>query len=131
MTITLEIPEALAAKLGGGSPQEVSRQALEALVLAAYRKDRIAGPQAAEVLGFSRMRWEHFLEDHHVLENAYTVEDLERDVTTLRWLRAEGALLRKLPRRRIGLLEPSPESDRAMLASMSIDLEPGGAGAVR
>ena len=92
MTITLEIPEALATQLGGGSPQEVSRQALEALVLEAYRKDRIGGPQAAEVLGFSRMRWEQFLEDHHVLENAYTVEDLERDVTTLRRLRTEGAL---------------------------------------
>lgn len=92
MTITLEISEALAIQLGGGSPQEVSRQALEALVLEAYRKDRIGGPQAAEVLGFSRMRWEQFLEDHHVLENAYTVEDLERDVTTLRRLRAEGAL---------------------------------------
>ena len=92
MTITLEISEALATQLGGGSPQEVSRQALEALVLEAYRKDRIGGPQAAEVLGFSRMRWEQFLEDHHVLENAYTVEDLERDVSTLRRLRAEGAL---------------------------------------
>ena len=92
MTITLEISEALATQLGGGSPQEVSRQALETLVLEAYRKDRIGGPQAAEVLGFSRMRWEQFLEDHHVLENAYTVEDLERDVTALRRLRAQGAL---------------------------------------
>ena len=92
MTVTLEIPEALAAQLGGGSPQQLSRQALEALVLEAYRKDRIGGPQAAEILSYSRMRWEQFLEDHHVLENAYTAEDLERDVTTLRRLREEGAL---------------------------------------
>ncbi len=92
MTITLEITEALATQLGGGTPQQLSRQALEALVLEAYRKDRMGGPQAAEVLGFSRMRWEQFLEDHHVLENAYTVEDLERDVATIQRLRAEGVL---------------------------------------
>jgi predicted HTH domain antitoxin len=92
MTITLEIPEALARQLGADSPRELSRQALEALVLEAYRTDRMGGPQAAEVLGFSRMRWDQFLEEHHVLENAYTVEDLERDVATLRRLRAEGAL---------------------------------------
>lgn len=92
MTITFEIPETLATQLGATSPQELSRQALEALVLEAYRTDRIGGPQAAEILGFSRTRWDQFLEDHHVLENAYTVEDLDRDVVTLRRLRAEGVL---------------------------------------
>ena len=91
MTITLEIPEALAAHLGG-SPQELSRHALEALVLEAYRQARIGGPQAAEVLGYSRMRWEQCLEEHGVLEGSYTVEDLDRDVQTLRRLRAEGVL---------------------------------------
>lgn len=92
MTITLDIPEALAGQLGADTPQQMCRQALEALVLEAYRTDRIGGPQAAEVLGFSRVRWEQFLEDHHVLENAYTVEDLERDVATLRRLRDQGVL---------------------------------------
>lgn len=43
MTITLEIPEELAAQLGN-SPQELSRHALEALVLEAYREDRIGSP---------------------------------------------------------------------------------------
>jgi len=51
----------------------------------------VGGPQAAEALGFSRMRWEQFLEDHRVSKDAYTVEDLERDVATLQRLRAEGA----------------------------------------
>lgn len=91
MTIILDIPESLAAQLGG-SPQQLSRQALEALVLEAYRENRIGGPLAAEVLGHSRMRWEQFLEDHRVLENAYTAGDLERDVATLQRLRAEGVL---------------------------------------
>ncbi len=91
MTITLEIPEALATQLGAATPQQLSRQALESLVLEAYREDRVGGPQAAEALGFSRMRWEQFLEDHRVSKDAYTVEDLERDVATLQRLRAEGA----------------------------------------
>jgi predicted HTH domain antitoxin len=92
MTITFEIPETLAAQLGADSPQQVSRQALEALVLEAYRTDRVGAPQAAQILGFSRMRWEQFLGDHHVFEDAYSVDDLERDVASLRRLRAEGVL---------------------------------------
>lgn len=92
MTITLEIPDALVTQLGTHSAQELSRQALEALILEAYRTDRIGAPQAAEALGFSRLRWEQFLDDHHVLENAYTVEDLERDIATHRRLREAGIL---------------------------------------
>ena len=92
MIITLEIPEALASQLGGGTPQQLSRQALEALVLEAYREDRLRGPQAGEVLGFSRLEWNHFLKEKQVLENAYSVEDLERDVATIQRLRAEGVL---------------------------------------
>ena len=82
MTITLGIPEALETQLGGGTPQQVSRQVLEAVVLEAYREDRLGGPQAAEMLGFSRLEWDH----------PYSVEDLERDVATIQLLRAEGVL---------------------------------------
>jgi len=92
MTITLEIPEELAAQLGGGSSQQFSRHVLEALVLEAYRTDGIGAPQAAEILGFSRLRWNHFLKERQVLEHAYTVEDLERDVAAIQRLRLEGVL---------------------------------------
>lgn len=92
MTITVEIPEALVEQLGGGSPQQLSRQVLEAVVLEAYREDRLGGPQAAEMLGFSRLEWNHFLKDRQVVEHAYSVEDLERDVSTIQRLRAEGVL---------------------------------------
>lgn len=70
-------------------PLELTRQALAALVLEAWREDRLGGPQAAEALGFSRVRWERLLEDHRVSKDAYTVEDLERDVATLERLRAD------------------------------------------
>ena len=92
MTITLEIPEALVAQLGGGSPQQVSRQILEAVVLEAYREERLGGPQAAEMLGFSRLEWNHFLKEKQVSEHSYSVEDLERDVATIQRLRADGVL---------------------------------------
>ena len=92
MTITLEISEALVAKLGGGSPQQVSRQILEAVVLEAYREDRLEGPQAAEMLDFSRLEWNHFLKDKQISEHSYSVEDLDRDVATIQLLRADGVL---------------------------------------
>lgn len=92
MTITLEISETLAAQLGGGTLKQLSREALEALVLEAYRENRLGGPQAAEALGYTRLEWNHFLKEKQVLENAYSVEDLERDVATIQRLRAEGVL---------------------------------------
>lgn len=92
MTITVEIPEALVANLGGGSPQQVSRQVLEAVVLEAYREDRLTGPQAAEILGFSRPEWNYFLKDRRVLEHAYSIVDLDRDVATIQRLIANGVL---------------------------------------
>lgn len=92
MTITLEIPEALATQLGGGTPQQVSRHVLEAVVLEAFREDRLEGAQAAEMLGFSRMEWNHFLKEKQVFEHSYSVGDLERDVATIQRLRAEGVL---------------------------------------
>lgn len=92
MTIMFEIPEALASQLGADSPEQLSRRALEVLLLEAYRTNRIGGPEAAEALGFSRVRWEQFLDEHQVLQGATTVADLERDVATLRRLRSEGVL---------------------------------------
>ena len=75
MTITLEIPEELAAQLGN-SRQELSRHALEVLVLEAHREDRIGSPQAAELLGLSRLKWNHFLKEKQVMEHADSVEAL-------------------------------------------------------
>ncbi len=92
MTITLDIPEQLASQLGGGSPEELSRYVLESLVLEAYREERLGAPQAAHLLGLSRLQWNQLLKARQVTEHAYSVEDLERDVATLEKLRAEGVL---------------------------------------
>lgn len=92
MIITLEIPEALAAHLDDASSQQLSRIVLETLVLEAYREDRLGAPQAAEILGFSRLQWNHFLKEKQEMEHAYSVEDLERDVAAIQRLRSEGVL---------------------------------------
>jgi predicted HTH domain antitoxin len=92
MTITVDIPEELAAPLGGGSPEQLSRHVLEALVVDAYRESQIGARQSAEMLGFSRMQWNRLLKERQVAEHAYSVEDLERDVASIQRLRAEGVL---------------------------------------
>ena len=91
MTITLEIPDELAAPFGN-SQGEVAKHTLEALVLEAYREERIGAPQAVAVLGISRLQWNRLLKERNVLEHAYSVADLERDVATIHRLRSEGVL---------------------------------------
>jgi predicted HTH domain antitoxin len=79
MIITLEIPEQLAAHFGQSS-QEVARHAWEAFLLETYRQDKISGAEAAQILGYSRMQWEMFLDEHQVVEGTYSTADLERDL---------------------------------------------------
>lgn len=92
MIVTVDLPEEIAAVFGGASPQETSRRVLEAVVLEAYREDRLGAAEAAAVLGLSRLQWNRLLKERNVLERAYSVEDLERDVATIQKLRAEGIL---------------------------------------
>ncbi len=79
VTITLpdELLEALTA-----SGEELSRTALEALSLEAYRTRKISAAQLRRMLGFqTRMEVDAFLKEHGV-ELEYGVEDLERDRKT-------------------------------------------------
>ena len=79
VTITLpdELLEALTA-----SGEELSRTALEALSLQAYRTRKISAAQLRRMLGFqTRMEVDAFLKEHGV-ELEYGVEDLERDRKT-------------------------------------------------
>ena len=92
MTITLNIPGELTGELGAKGPMELSRHLLEALVLEAYRVDRVGAPRAAEILGLSRFEWNALLKERQVMKDAYSVEDLERDVAAIQHLRSEGVL---------------------------------------
>ena len=84
MQITLEIPDELAAILAG-SGRELSRAALEAIGLEAYRQRRLSGYQLRTLLGIpSRFELDAFLKEHEV--ETYTAEDFEHDLATIREL---------------------------------------------
>jgi hypothetical protein len=87
MQNTLEIPDQLAAVLSG-SGKELSRAALEAIGLEAYRQRRISGCQLRTLLGIpSRFELDAFLKEHQVCK--YTIEDFEKDLASIREARQE------------------------------------------
>jgi hypothetical protein len=74
MTVTLEIPEELAQRLG---PQ-AARMSREALGLEAHRQGLWTATELGRFLGLTRVALDQFLKDHGV-ELAYSWEDLERE----------------------------------------------------
>jgi hypothetical protein len=74
MTVTLEIPEELAQRLG---PQAV-RMSREALGLEAHRQGLWTEAELGRFLGVTRVALDQFLKDHGV-ELSYSWEDLERE----------------------------------------------------
>jgi hypothetical protein len=88
MKVWLELPDALAERLAGRN-RNVSRAALEALAVDAYRAHRLTGVEVCRLLDIpSRNDLDAFLKGHGVpLE--YTVEDFEREGQTSARLRQQ------------------------------------------
>jgi hypothetical protein len=85
LTITLEVPEDIAAHLTAGG-ENLSRAALEAFGLENYRAGKLTQAQLRRLLKFATpMEVDGFLKAHGV-ELEYTSEDLERDRDTHRRL---------------------------------------------
>lgn len=81
--ITIALPDELSAALAAPG-EDLSRTALESLVLTAYRDRKISAAQLRRLLGYeTRMEVDAFLQKHGV-ELEYTLEDLERDRETHR-----------------------------------------------
>jgi hypothetical protein len=74
MTVTLEIPEKLARRLG----PEAERMSREALGLEAHRQGLWTEHELGQFLGLSRLALDEFLE-RHGLELAYEWKDLKRE----------------------------------------------------
>lgn len=84
MQITVDIPDDL-AELLAGSGHDLSRAALEAIGLEAYRQRRLSGYQLRMLLGISsRFELDAFLKEHRV--EKYTAEDFEHDLATIQKL---------------------------------------------
>jgi hypothetical protein len=78
MTITIEIPDELAAALTP-SGRDLCRAALEAIALDGYRSDRLTEADVRQLLGFeTRMEVHGFLKEHGAFL-PYTLQDLEHD----------------------------------------------------
>ena len=63
MTVTLDIPDEIASQLTAPG-QELSRAALEALALEAYRRGALSQLQVGRLLGLARIETEDFLAQH-------------------------------------------------------------------
>jgi len=80
MRISLEIPDDLAATLTPPG-QDLTRAALEAIGLQAYRQRRISSYQLRMLLGIpSRYAFDGFLKLHQI--ETYAAEDFEHDLAT-------------------------------------------------
>jgi predicted HTH domain antitoxin len=83
MQVTIDIPDeyAEALKAEGKDP---AREALETLLVEAYRTRRLHTAQIKRILGYgTRMQVHGLLKDHGVPLD-YGVEDFEQDLETLR-----------------------------------------------
>lgn len=82
MQITVEIPDAIAAHIGN-TEQDLSRAALEAIGLEAYRRGRLSGYELRTLLGISsRFELDAFLKERKIA--TYTAEDFEDDLAAIR-----------------------------------------------
>ncbi len=77
VTVTLEIPEDLAALLGSGG-RDLSRAALEALAIEEYRARRLSDAQFRRLLSLSRWESDKLLKAHGVWLD-YTLQDFSRE----------------------------------------------------
>ena len=83
--ITISLPDELLAALSIQG-QDLSRAAVEALALEAYRTRKFSAAQLRRLLGFqTRMELDAFFKERGV-ELEYSLEDLERDRETHRRL---------------------------------------------
>ena len=60
------------------------REVLAALAVEGYRSGALSHYQARQVLGLSRFEFDGFLKAGNIYDQAYDVEDLDRDLEDLR-----------------------------------------------
>jgi hypothetical protein len=81
MRIWLDLPDNVVAQLAEQG-QDLSRSALEAMAIDAYRMERLTSHQLCQLLEIpSRDELDRFLK-HHGVPLEYTLEDFQREGTT-------------------------------------------------
>ncbi len=89
MEITVRLPDDIAQH------SEPGREALEALAIQGYRSGALTHYEASQLLGLSRLQFDHFLSKRRIHEHAYDLDDFSQDLETLRKLEAKGVLPRR------------------------------------
>jgi hypothetical protein len=84
MNVTLEIPDEIARRLTAGG-RDLSRRALEGLLVEELRAGRMDEPELAEALGVGRFELDRVLKAHGVAYDM-TIEDVDRDLADLKKL---------------------------------------------
>ena len=84
MEVTLQIPDAIAARLsqGGG---DLTRRAQVAFALGEFKANRINKVQLRKMLGLERIELDGFFKANRVYEE-YTIEDFEHERQALKEL---------------------------------------------
>jgi len=80
MSVTIELPESIANQLQSNWG-DLSRRALEALAIEAYRAELLSQPQIGEMLGLNFWETERFLHDRLAFLH-YDEVDLQNDKLT-------------------------------------------------
>jgi len=86
MQITVQLPDDFTNHPNPG------REALEALAIEGYRSEALSHHQASQLLGIGRFEFDGFLKDRQIFDHAYDVDDLNRDIGTMRQLQAKGLI---------------------------------------
>ncbi len=80
MTLTVQLPDDIATH------EHPAREALEAIVIEAYRSEKLTQRQAARMLDLYWLDFEGLLKQRGVMEGAYDVESFQTDLKTLDFL---------------------------------------------
>lgn len=86
MQITVQLPDDIAQHSDPG------QEALEELVIQGYRSGALTHYQASQLLGLSRLEFDHFLGKRKIFDHAYDLDDFNEDLKTLRKFEAKGIL---------------------------------------
>jgi len=88
MEVLLQIPDDIVERLQV-RPEDLSRLTLESLAADFYRAGRLSHAEVQQMLGFdTRWQTDAFLKQKEAYLN-YSVEDLDKDIETLRRLSGE------------------------------------------
>jgi hypothetical protein len=90
MTITLTIPDDVAAQAQSGNAARLSRRLLEIAAIELYKSDQITSRQVQEMLGFEdREQLFAFFKANDVLDHSFTMDELNRGRETMAALLAK------------------------------------------